>query len=117
MEVDSRVLTRFLTGGDSYLSSGDRRLLFGLGPTVKVGRLTVFCPTGRTQSWEGLGTDCYRRVTAGAKDPQRLHVRPANSANDWSYREWLQSRRLARPPDPEFWPKRQWFTGDGRARR
>src|SRR5262249_38022021 len=39
LEVDGRTLTRFARGGGSFLSSGDRRLLFGLGPAARVGRL------------------------------------------------------------------------------
>jgi hypothetical protein len=34
LEVDSRRLTRFARRGGSYLSSGDRRRLFGLGTIV-----------------------------------------------------------------------------------
>src|SRR5262249_6151461 len=41
VEVGNRRLTRFVKGGGSYLSSSDRRLLFGLGKDEKVGRVTV----------------------------------------------------------------------------
>jgi hypothetical protein len=37
LEVNGRLLTRFLTGGGSYLSSGDRRLLFGVGAAASTG--------------------------------------------------------------------------------
>jgi hypothetical protein len=82
LEVNGCILTRFVTGGGSYLSSGDRRLLFGLGAVEKVGRLTVTWPTGQVQSWDGLETDCYWRVTASGKAPQQLHKQPARSAVD-----------------------------------
>src|SRR5262249_29983094 len=45
--------TRFAKGGGSYASSGDRRLVFGLGQE-KVGKLTVTWPDGTEQSFEGL---------------------------------------------------------------
>src|SRR5262249_25477554 len=47
LEVNGRMLTRFITGGGSYLSSEDRRVIFGLGKEDKVGRLTVHWSTGR----------------------------------------------------------------------
>jgi hypothetical protein len=78
LEVNGRLLTRFLTGGGSYLSSGDRRMHFGLQSAEKVGRLTVFWPTGQTQSWDGLEVDCYWRVSAGENAPQQLHKRATN---------------------------------------
>ena len=61
LEVAGRRLTRFAKGGGSYLSSGDPRLLFGLGPATQAGRLTVVWPSGqpRTQHWDGLAVDRY----------------------------------------------------------
>jgi hypothetical protein len=82
LEVDGRVLTRFVTGGGSYLSSGDRRLLFGLGAAEKVGRLTVHWPTGQAESWDGLEIDRYWCLTAGERKPEQLHKRPASSTAD-----------------------------------
>lgn len=70
LEVDGRRLTRFAKGGGSYLSSADRRHLFGLGTAQKVGRLTVTWPSGKEQHWEGLGIDRYWRLVAGEKVPQ-----------------------------------------------
>jgi RNA polymerase sigma factor (sigma-70 family) len=65
VERDGAELTRFATGGGSYLSSGDRRLLFGLGKSEKVRRVRVFWPSGREQSWDGLAVDRYWRLTEG----------------------------------------------------
>jgi hypothetical protein len=67
LEVDGRRLTRFAKGGSSYLSSGDRRHLFGLGGSGQVGRLTVAWPWGQVDSWDGLAVDRYWRVMAGEK--------------------------------------------------
>jgi hypothetical protein len=65
LEAGGRRLTRFAKGGGSYLSSGDRRLLFGLGPAAEVGRLTVSWPSGREQHWDGLAVDRYWLLVEG----------------------------------------------------
>jgi hypothetical protein len=75
LEVGDRKLTRFAKGGGSYLSSGDRRHLFGLGSAGKVGRLTVAWPWGETQSWDGLAVDRYWEVSAGEAKAQELYRR------------------------------------------
>jgi hypothetical protein len=73
-EVDRRKLTRFTKGGGSYLSSGDRRLLFGLGQADHVKRVSVYWPWGKEQHWEGLKCDRYWRLIEGepaARPPRR----------------------------------------------
>jgi hypothetical protein len=70
LEVGERRLTRFAKGGGSYLSSGDRRHLFGLGAAEQVGKLTVAWPWGSVESWEGLPVDRYWRLVAGVKEAQ-----------------------------------------------
>ena len=64
LEAGGRKRTMFARGGGSYLSSGDRRLLFGLGADARVDRLTVVWPSGRTQQREGgqLAVDRYHRI-------------------------------------------------------
>src|SRR5205814_1107203 len=62
--ADGQRLTRFAKGGGSYLSSGDRRLLFGLGQ-AKTGRLTVTWPDGGEQNFDGLAVDRYHRIVQG----------------------------------------------------
>src|SRR5262249_34002725 len=61
LEAGGRKQTMFARGGGSYLSSGDRRFLFGLGAGARVDRLTVIWPSGRAQQWEGgqLTVDRY----------------------------------------------------------
>jgi hypothetical protein len=63
-EAGGRRLTRFTKGGGSYASSGDRRLLFGLGDET-AGRLTVTWPDGSEQHFDGLAVDRYHRIRQG----------------------------------------------------
>jgi hypothetical protein len=63
--MGSRRLTRFAQGGGSYLSSSDRRLIFGLGPADRAGRLTVVWPWGKEEHWDGLAVDQYCRLEEG----------------------------------------------------
>lgn len=65
LEASGRRLTRFAKGGGSYLSSGDRRHLFGLGKEGTVKRLTVIWPGGNEEHWDGLATDRYWRLEEG----------------------------------------------------
>jgi hypothetical protein len=65
LRVGQRTLTRFAKGGGSYLSSGDRRLLFGLGDETKPGRLTVTWPSGAKQHFDDLAIDRYHRILQG----------------------------------------------------
>ncbi|MCI0462254.1 MAG: CRTAC1 family protein, partial [Gemmataceae bacterium] len=64
VEAGGRRLTRFTKGGGSYLSSSDRRLLFGLGTATRIDRLTVTWSWGQEQSWDGdqLASDRYHRL-------------------------------------------------------
>jgi hypothetical protein len=65
LEVGGRRLTRFAQGGGSYLSSSDRRHVFGLGTADRVGRLTVAWPGGKEEYWDGLAVDRYWRLAEG----------------------------------------------------
>ena len=70
LEAGGRRQTRFAKGGGSYLSSGDRRQLFGLGTASRVDRLTVVWPSGQRQEWRDLPVDRYLRLGEGEKTPQ-----------------------------------------------
>jgi hypothetical protein len=67
LQVGSKTVTQFQKGGGSYLSARDPRLLFGLGPEKKVGRLTVYWPSGepRVEHWDGLAVDRYHTLEQG----------------------------------------------------
>jgi hypothetical protein len=77
LEIGGRRFTRFAKGGGSYLSSGDRRHLFGLGAMQGAGRLTVDWPSGepRMQHFEGLAVDRYYRVVQGDAQPHEYPYR------------------------------------------
>jgi hypothetical protein len=74
LEIGGRMLTRFAKGGGSYLSSGDRRHLFGLRDAVAAGRLTVAWPWGEVQTFDGLAADRYWRITAGSPKAEVLYA-------------------------------------------
>jgi hypothetical protein len=81
LELDQRKLTRLLKAGGSYLSSGDRRLLFGLGETDKPVSLTVRWPWGEDQQWQGLEPDAYYRLREAEPHAQRVPVDEKVSAD------------------------------------
>ncbi len=68
LEAGGRKQTRFAKGGGSFASSSDRRLVFGLGKTEKIDRLTVSWPDGKRQEWTGLAVDRYHVLRQGEKE-------------------------------------------------
>ncbi len=73
LEAGGRRQTRFAKGGGSYLSSSDRRHVFGLGPVGRVERLRVVWPSGREQEWQDVSPDRYWRVTEGQSELEPLY--------------------------------------------
>jgi hypothetical protein len=70
--VSSRRLTRFAKGGGSYLSSSDRRILFGLGQAEECRRLTVKWAWGKEEHWDNLEPNAYWELREGEAKPRRL---------------------------------------------
>jgi hypothetical protein len=72
VEVAGRTLTRSVKGGGSYLSSGDRRLVFGLGTAENIDRVRVVWPSGKEQQWAGeqFRMDHYWRLVEGKEAPE-----------------------------------------------
>jgi len=66
----TRVAQRF--GGGSYLSAGDPRLHFGLGPVTAVDRVEVSWPSGRSDRHEGLDADAGYLLREGDPTPKPL---------------------------------------------
>jgi hypothetical protein len=71
VESNGQKLTRFTKGGGSYCSSGDRRLLFGLGESDSVERVTVKWSWGQTQTWDKLAADQYWELKEGETETAR----------------------------------------------
>jgi hypothetical protein len=71
---DGRVLTRFAKGGGSYLSAIDPRILFGLGTSAGVQRITVKWSWGKSQTWEWEDHEPhgYWELHEGQPDPKRV---------------------------------------------
>jgi hypothetical protein len=73
VDLGDRKLMRFAKGGGSYMSSNDRRHVFGLGKAERIQRLTVYWPPspdkpkGDQQHWDGaaLRLDRYLRIIEG----------------------------------------------------
>ncbi|HKB01386.1 MAG TPA: CRTAC1 family protein [Gemmataceae bacterium] len=68
VEAGGRKQTRFAKGGGSYASAPDKRLVFGLGATDKIDKLTVTWPGGAEQTWTELKPDQYHRLGEGEKE-------------------------------------------------
>ncbi|MFO0966385.1 MAG: CRTAC1 family protein [Gemmataceae bacterium] len=71
LECGGRKLTRFAKGGGSYLSSSDRRILFGLG-AAEPGRLTVKWAWGVEQHFDGLEAGSYWELREGEEKARRM---------------------------------------------
>lgn len=54
VEASGSRQVRFVVGGGSYLSAGDRRVLVGLGRAEKADRVAVVWPSGRRQEFRDL---------------------------------------------------------------
>jgi hypothetical protein len=65
----------FLTGGGSYLSANDRRLLVGLGTAGRADRVTVTWPSGDKQVFSDLAGRRWWRLVEGREKP--VEVAPA----------------------------------------
>ncbi len=63
LTAGGRKLTRWITGGTSYLSSHDRRVIFGLGDLPSgPARLDIRWPNGNEQTITGLKLNQYQKV-------------------------------------------------------
>ncbi len=63
--------TKFQTGGASYASTNDPRLLFGLGADAKITKATVHWPSGKAQELTDLTPGAYYDVPEG-EAPKRV---------------------------------------------
>jgi len=64
IEAGPHKLVRWIVGGGSYLSSSDKRLLFGLGTNTRPEVSAVITwPSGQTQTVSGLAVNRYHKIT------------------------------------------------------
>ena len=63
LRADGRILTRWVTGGSSYISSHDKRVVFGLGKQSPASvSLEIRWPNGQVQSLTGLKLNQYQEI-------------------------------------------------------
>lgn len=70
LKTGQRTLTRWITGGGSFLASHDRRVVFGLGSQTPVGELVIRWPSGRVQHINALAAGRYHEIREPAQDKQ-----------------------------------------------
>jgi hypothetical protein len=73
-----RRMVRWITGGSSYLSSHDKRVLFGLGPHTNSATVTAVIrwPSGVVQELSDLKTNQYHKVVETSAPPATNEARP-----------------------------------------
>ncbi len=67
--VASPTLWRVSHGGGSYASSGDPRLLFGLGEKTDISRVRVYWSNGDAEAWPAPQIDAYTTLRKGTGAP------------------------------------------------
>jgi hypothetical protein len=75
LETGDRTQTRFAKGGGSYLSSADRRFVFGLGQKMSIERIRVIWPSGKEEEWKGLASDHYWQLWEGQRSASLLSAK------------------------------------------
>lgn len=71
VRAGGRVFQRLIRGGDSYLSSNDRRALIGLGSLTKIDAIDVLWPGGKTSTLEAPALNQTHEIaeSSGAGKP------------------------------------------------
>ncbi len=84
--------TGYVHSGSSYLSASDPRLVFGMGSSAEVSRITVRWPDGKEETWGPVPADRILALTEG-----QSHGAPASPARAASA---APVRGPERPPSP-----------------
>jgi hypothetical protein len=65
LTAGARTWTRQLVGGNGYFAASERRIIFGLGPAVRVQRLEIHWPSGLKQAFQDLPVDREIAIVEG----------------------------------------------------
>jgi hypothetical protein len=77
VQSGSRRLTRWIEGGGSYLSSHDKRLLFGLGAGASPSASAeILWPSGRSQALSGLAINRYHKIVEPLTNTASMRAAP-----------------------------------------
>lgn len=68
LTAGNRSLTRWITGGGSFLASHDRRVVFGLGKDSTPLELEIHWPSGQTQKVNSLAPGRYHDISEPTKE-------------------------------------------------
>jgi enediyne biosynthesis protein E4 len=73
----ARKLSRWVTGGSSFLAAHDLRVVFGLGQDTAAAELEILWPSGAVQKVTGLTPDRYHQIIEPAtKEAARIAISP-----------------------------------------
>ncbi len=67
VETDALKLTRQVRAGSGFISQGSKELIFGLGASQRILKLTVEWPSGKTQDFTDAPLDKRLRLTEGGE--------------------------------------------------
>jgi tetratricopeptide (TPR) repeat protein len=67
VETDRLTRTKEVQAGSGFISQHSKELLFGLGPSERIVRLTVAWPSGRTQTFTDVPLDHRLRIEEGGE--------------------------------------------------
>jgi hypothetical protein len=80
LRLANRKLTRWVTGGSSFLATHDQRLVFGLGQDTGAMEIEIVWPSGVVQKLTTLARDRYHDIVEPTKkEAARLASSPGNS--------------------------------------
>jgi enediyne biosynthesis protein E4 len=67
LKQGNKKLTRWITGGGSFLATHDRRVVFGLGKDTATPDIEILWPSGLVQSASGLAINRYHKIVEPTK--------------------------------------------------
>jgi hypothetical protein len=74
IQCGGRTQVRQLVGGSGFHASNQRQLVFGLGPTDRVDKMTVFWPSGLTQEFSDVPVETELILIEGGSRLERLPI-------------------------------------------